>query len=556
MPQPDVPTLPILTLRLIGWKMRFRIRILLTAGGRRIGAGKARLLVAPTDLRAIDPFMASEILQGRFPLAGRLMECEGLSPFSLEPPSRAFAERLHSFSWLRHLRAEKNPATRAHARRLTDSWIGLSGKRRGIAWEADVLSQRLIAWLSHSPVLLQDCDAGFYRRFVKSLMQQIAYARLLAAAQPEGLTRLKLTIALAMASIAVTTPKRLIRRAADRLDEELTRQMLPDGGHISRNPQVVLDLLFDLLPLRQTYINLGQTLPVRLIPTIDRMFPALRFFRHGDGSPALFNGASAILANDLMALLRYDESGGQPFKALPYSGYQRLEAQDSVLLIDTGAPPSGFASLGAHAGALSFEFSSGRHRLVINAGAPRFADERFRQMARATAAHSTLIIADRSSNRLSSSPRLGPIVIDGVKTVEVNRAMAEDGSDHLTARHDGYLAPFGLLHERDLRLNAAGTKLVGCDRLLGADRKLMAGAPPDGSLIRFHIHPSVRLVQQDDHSILLQANGSLTWLFSVPTGFPAIAEDVFFAGLSGMERAQQIEVPVLAAETWWFFSRL
>jgi hypothetical protein len=29
-----------------------------------------RLIVAPTDLRALDPFVAEEILEGRFPLAG------------------------------------------------------------------------------------------------------------------------------------------------------------------------------------------------------------------------------------------------------------------------------------------------------------------------------------------------------------------------------------------------------------------------------------------------------------------------------------------------------
>src|SRR4051812_35671976 len=58
-----------------------------------------RLIVAPTDLRSIDPFVAEEILDGRFPLAGRVLETYGKSPFLLELPSRGFAERLHSFAW-------------------------------------------------------------------------------------------------------------------------------------------------------------------------------------------------------------------------------------------------------------------------------------------------------------------------------------------------------------------------------------------------------------------------------------------------------------------------
>ena len=38
-----------------------------------------------------------------------------------------------------------------------------------------------------------------------------------------------------------------------RLVDELERQILPDGGHISRNPGALIELLLDLLPLRQAF---------------------------------------------------------------------------------------------------------------------------------------------------------------------------------------------------------------------------------------------------------------------------------------------------------------
>jgi uncharacterized heparinase superfamily protein len=68
-------------------------------------SGPKRLVVAPTDLHAADPFIADEIAEGRFPLAGRLLDTQGHSPFAVELPSQEFAYRLHSFSWLRHIRA-------------------------------------------------------------------------------------------------------------------------------------------------------------------------------------------------------------------------------------------------------------------------------------------------------------------------------------------------------------------------------------------------------------------------------------------------------------------
>lgn len=70
---------------------------------RLAGSTPARLIVAPTDLRAIDPFVAEEILAGRFPLAGRVLDTEGESPFEIDLPSHEFAVRLHSFGWLRHM---------------------------------------------------------------------------------------------------------------------------------------------------------------------------------------------------------------------------------------------------------------------------------------------------------------------------------------------------------------------------------------------------------------------------------------------------------------------
>ncbi|MDQ0457377.1 heparinase II/III family protein [Rhizobium paknamense] len=514
-----------------------------------------KLLVAPTDLRVVDPHVADEILDGRFPLAGRILDFGKASPFTLELPSQAFAARLHSFSWLRHIRAHRTRESAARARFILDSWMRQNSKRRGIAWEAEVLGQRIISWLSHSPVVLQDCESGFYRRFLRSLGQQVHHARIIAKDAPDGLPRLKLKIALAMAALAMAAPDRRIRAASRALDLELERQILPDGGHVSRNPQAALSILFDLLPLRQTYVNLGQDVPTRLIPTIDRMYPALRFFRHQDGDLALFNGASATLANDLMSVLRYDESGGQTFKALPHSRYQRLSAGGTVVLADTGPSPQGELSASAHAGCLSFEFSAGRHRFVVNSGQPRFAGERYRQMARATAAHSTLILGDKSSCRISKSRLLGPVMLGGVSEVAVLRRNGEDESDQLSARHDGYLKRFGVLHERDLRLNATGTKLVGHDRLLSEKGEALKGGLPAAAMLRFHIHPQVRLTQEDEHNILLEAPGGDAWVFSAPTGFPIIAEDVFFAGLSGIQPSEQIELLLEAPEIWWFFSK-
>lgn len=517
-----------------------------------------RLIVAPTDLRALDSFVAEEILEDRFPLAGRILETFGESPFSIELPSRAFAERLHSFAWLRHIRTNKTEATCAHARQMVSDWIALHGRRpKGIAWEANVAAERVIAWLSHSTVVLQGAEAGFYRRFMRSLAYQVGYLRKIAGCLPEGETRLRLRIALAMASVSMPARAAHIRREGIRLDRELERQIMADGGHISRNPRAVLNLLIDLLPLRQTYINLGHDLPQKLIPTIDRMYPALRFFRHQDGDLALFNGASSTPASELMSVLRYDETAGKPFKALPHMNYHRLSVEGTTLIVDTGHSLSAELSRSAHAGCLSFEMSAGRHRFIVNCGAPKYASRSYRQVARSTAAHSTVTLNETSSSRIVRSKFAGPILLGGVSEVEVERWDDMHGNDWLRARHNGYVREFGYFHEREIGLNVKGDKIKGHDRLfLPEDKGPETG--PFAAAARFHIHPAIVLSRRDEESVVMRAPDGETWIFAAPGLDVLIEEDIFFADVSGVRPSQQLVIefsPPETSEIRWMLRR-
>jgi uncharacterized heparinase superfamily protein len=517
-----------------------------------------RLIVAPTDLRALDPFVAEEMLEGRYLLAGRVLETFGQSPFAVDLPSQAFAERLHSFAWLRHIRANKTEAACAHARHIVADWMGKHGRRRkGVAWEANVLAERVIAWLSHSTVILQGTEAGFYRRFMKSLAYQVRYLRKLIVCTPDGEARLRMRIALAMASISMPTRAVYIRREGNRLDRELERQILADGGHVSRNPRAILDLLIDLLPLRQTYINLGHDLPQKLIPAIDRMYPALRFFRHQGGELALFNGATATPASELISVLRYDETAGKPFKALPHMSYQRLSTEGTTVIVDTGYPTSSDLSRSANAGCLSFEMSSGRHRFIINSGTPKNAPRSYREAARSTAAHSTITLNETSSSRFSKSRLTGPLMIGGVSEVEVERWDDPHGNDWLRAHHDGYLNEFGYLHQREIGLSAKGNKIKGHDRLVLPEGRSAKG---DGltAAARFHIHPTIALSRQDAESIRLRAPDGEIWIFTAPGLQVAIDEDIFFADVSGIRPSQQLVVEFSlpeATEIRWMLRR-
>ena len=153
-----------------------------------------------------------------------------------------------------------------------------------------------MSWISQAPLILKDVDSQFYRRFMRSLTRQVRYLRLNALEARDGAPQLQVTIALMYATLCMSGQERHVRNAVKRLSDQLDEQILPDGGHISRNPGALIELLLDLLPLKQAFASRNMPPPPALLNAIDRMMPMLRFFRHDDGNFALFNGMGATAA--------------------------------------------------------------------------------------------------------------------------------------------------------------------------------------------------------------------------------------------------------------------
>ncbi|HEY8440329.1 MAG TPA: heparinase II/III family protein [Xanthobacteraceae bacterium] len=505
-----------------------------------------RLVIAPQDLRTADATRASEIYAGRFAFAGKIVVCDARSPFDMAPPTEDWAVALFGFGWLRHLRAADSSITRSNARALLDEWMSATRARNAYAWRADVMARRILSWLSQSPLLLDDSDPEFYRRFMRSLARQVRQLRHTMGDARDGVPRLQASIALMYAALCMAGQQRQIRPAAKRLNEELTRQILPDGGHISRNPGALVELLLDLLPLRTLFTARNIAPPAALLNAIDRMMPMLRFFRHGDGNLALFNGMGPTPADLLTTILVYDDARGAPLTNAPHSGYQRVENGGSLVVMDTGGPAPFTVSQEAHAGCLAFEFSTKSHRIVVNCGVPVISRDNWRQPARATAAHSTATLNDTSScGFLESRPirRMlqGVPIVGGPRKVTITREEHPSGIV-LRSSHDGYAEAFNIVHHRALVLSKDGQKLDGEDLFMPARGE----APVPGKdqfAVRFHLHPSIKANRlADGHSAMLLMPNKEVWTFDGYEDPVDIEESVYLAGAQGPRRTSQIVI--------------
>lgn len=505
------------------------------------------LLIMPQDLRTGDPSFASEIYSGHFGLAGAVALLETESPFTTRPPSKGWERELHGFGWLRHLHAAHDEISREHARTLVRDWIDLHGEPRGLAWDPEIIARRIISWLSHASIFVEGADKEFYDEIMRSFAMQFRFLRSSYNDAPDGVPRLTALIALSLAGLCADEKQPSAFARTKVLSEELKRQILVDGGHLSRNPEALIDLLLDLLPLRQCYIARDQKPPPELLSAIDRMMPMLRFFQIGEMGFAHFNGMGVTQMESLAALMVHDDIQGKPVSNAGKSGYCRLSSRNSLILVDTGhAPPIGLSGE-AHAGTLSFEMSSGHHPLIINCGVPMRDEPEWRTVARATAAHSTLVVCDSSSSHLvggSSPAQPGDTPkLTGPANVQAE-LKSQNGNMELRASHDGYDQRFGITHVRRLRLAANGELLMGIDQLI-APHGLKGTARENGGefAIRFHLPPTARTEHSHDgKSALISISDHDGWRLSSKQGAVVIEESVFLADVKGPRRTSQIVI--------------
>lgn len=453
-------------------------------------------------------------------------------------PPQWTAER-HSFGFLSDLAAlGTEPAIRA-ARAATGDWLRRCDAIEPVSWDPEILGERLFAWIAHHDLLVAPPqDPGFRSALLMSLARQARYLHG-TWRRATGIGRLRALRSL-VAALAALDDERRLRSAGMRLSAEAAAQILPDGGHISRGPHQQMAALMALIDARDALSAANHEVPKGIMDAIDRAAPMLRFFRHGDGGLALFNGAAAGDAELTDLVLQRSAANGRSPSRAPQTGYERLQAGRSLALFDCGTAPPPVFDPDAHAGFLAFEFSHGRERLIVNCGAYLGTDQQWRTAMRVTAAHSTLIVAD------TASATIGPDGHFATRPEVKAQRNEQDGNVWVGASHTGYVRNFGLRHERELYLAADGYDLRGEDRLVVVDP-----GPPRGHgfAIRFHLHPDIQAsTTQDGNSVLLKSASGVFWRLKAVGAVMNLAESVYL-GDGAARKTQQVVLDGHAGST-------
>jgi uncharacterized heparinase superfamily protein len=403
---------------------------------------------------------------------------------------------------LRNLRAVGTDAARRMAVELIANWLRHHDSWSEAEWMPDVLGERIAGWISLYEFYAPAATPEFTANLTASLHRQ--WKHLLRVLPPTltGVAGLRAIKGLVYGGLNFPDGDKALGLAVDLLKRQLTNEILPDGGSLSRNPSSQLHILRHLVDLRAVLKAADLEAPEIITTAIGQMVPVVKFYRHGDGGLALFHGGGEETSLLIDTVLTQAEIKGRALRRLPDTGYERITAGRGLLLCDCAAPPPRGFDASGHAGLLSFEFGSGKERLIVNCGAMPDANTEWRVAMASTAAHSTLTVEDTNACDVMPS---GSVM--GNVNVEAQR-FEQDGIQSVEMSHDGYQARFGIRHHRLLSLTGDGEELRGCESLSGpADRAFT---------IRWHLHPNVQAsLTQGGKTALLRSEGGSGWRLRV-----------------------------------------
>jgi len=491
-----------------------------------------RFLFTPVDAIAGQKDRADTLFQGNFLLQGVSSKFKQAEPWFTKGLPLYWHQELHRFNWLRDFSANDSDAARRHSRALLLSWIKEFEGYQPHIWDPYILARRLINWMQQSAFLLTKNDGDFNYKFIQSLRIQLQHLKHYCRYFSKEADQFELYLALYLGSACFTDTQRDAGRLEEQLLIEIDKVILPDGSHISRNPSQHLTALADLMALSATYTNTNMLSPVPLTAAIERLTSAVRFFQHGDGALALFNGGYSLDEATCSQVLSLSEKPALltlPPVQLTQAGFARLAEGSATLIVETARNDKKI-NTPAYIGIGSFEFSHDKNRLIVNCGAHPDESSDWSSALAQTAAHSTLCISDRNikSSGAEKGKDLDPAPI----------TLHEEGGNHwLEFENLGYDASINIKHTRSLFLGSTGQSLKGEDTVQAPNNRQEA----IDFCLRFHLHPELSVSNSvGGRSILMLTKDGAAWTFMTSLSEVFLEESVYCAQAGEVRNTKQI----------------
>jgi len=409
-------------------------------------------------------------------------------------------KNLHSFFWLFSLDLKSS-------KKITQSvilnWIEENNNYNKKNWEVDILSRRIIAWISNSKLTYENSGDKYKNKFNTIIQKQINH--LINEIEKSKLFNDKM---IGCAAIILTglsfKEDKYLNFSLTLLKKIINFSFDNQGFPKSRSIRQLNFYLKYFVLIREWLKESQNEIPEYIDEIIFYLGKSYSILCQGIKKNILFNGNHEGENNNFD---QYLNNHGYKFKnnSLEAGGYAILKNKKISLVMDIGPTPEKKFSKNYQCGALSFEIISNNKKLICNSGYFQKIKHKLNDISRSSANHSTLIIDNHSSCKINSSK----LEIENNLKILKKTTVMEKNYWNICASHDGYNKRYGVIHEREIEFFPENYKFIGKDKLL--KKKNFKSSNFE---IRFHLEPNVKIMKtQDGKSILIDIENE-GWKFT------------------------------------------
>ena len=264
----------------------------------------SEILITPHDPWPGDASIGEKILVGDFNFSTRKKDLISQKVlWKLNNSKDFWKDEVHTFSWLRHLKARSGPLARKHARKLIKDWLLKNNKWDDNTWRLDILARRISSWTTNMSFLLAEKDEEFSFNLKQNLYKQIKHLNIFTTKKSlrkldkiyeideSSIKKFKILRGLIFSGVCFEGGNKRFLKSLILLKNEILNNFNEEGVHISRVPSAQLSILGDLVTMRDIIMAAKKDVPEYLSAQIKKTAHSLRFFRTLDGSLCTFNGS-------------------------------------------------------------------------------------------------------------------------------------------------------------------------------------------------------------------------------------------------------------------------
>ena len=426
-------------------------------------------------------------------------------------------KKLHSFYWLFSIDLKSsNKITQS----IIENWIKKNQNYEKRSWEIDILSKRVIAWISNSKITYNESHNSYKNKFNEIISKQVNHLVNEIDRSSNLNDKMIGCTAIVMSGIAYKNI-RYLEYGLDLLKKIINSSFDINYFPKSRNIRQMVFYLKYFILIRELLKDSLNDIPEYLDEIIFYLGKSYVFFWGSLKQSLLFNGNNNSDNSDFdkyLNLFRYKFKNDK----FETSGYTILKNKNAILAMDTGSNPGKNYSENYQSGPLSFEFYFKNKKLITNSGYFQDHDHQLNRISRSTATHSTLILDNSSICSFKKNSKGPSVVSRGFKTFD-NQVTYDNNYWNIKCSHDGYLSRYGVIHQRSLEFYSDKNIILGKEKLI--KKKNFKATNFE---IRFHLLPNIKLTKlQDNKSVLIELENS-GWRFFSNDGAIGVETGLYF----------------------------